>query len=310
MGLRSAQLARLVGGQVGIRLVARQPHYRDHLLPIWNLIPDDLRIPRERATRYDLLLIAGASDRRHFNPYVYVEHGVGFAWQGIDNASYSGSSGHADCKLFICPNETVGDRWRERYPDTPVAVVGCPRLDEYHTGYTPPPRTVAITFHWDCRLCPETRSAWPHYQPGIRKMVQAYRDQGWTVLGHSHPREQRMFKAMWRGIGVEWTDNPLRDAAVLIADATSLMAEMHSCGRPVLALNAPWYRRDVHHGMRFWEWPLRTVDGPTEASQVSLDSLTVPADWHPYAYADGKAASRAAAAILEVLHERQQPASR
>src|SRR5690606_9477547 len=99
----------------------------------------------------------------------------------------------------------------------------------------------------------------------------------------------------------EWTEDPLRDASVLIADATSLMAEMHALGRPVLALNAPWYRRDVHHGMRFWEWPLRAVDGPQEASQIELASLTVPTNWHPYAYADGLAGRRAAEAVLSLL---------
>jgi hypothetical protein len=285
-----------------IRLVARKPHYRDHLLPIWNQLPEEAKL-RGEPTRFDLLLVAGASDRRHGNPYVLVEHGVGFSWQGIDNPSYSGGSSHNDCELFICPNDTVGDRWRSRYPDARIAVVGCPRLDAYH-DHVPPERTVAITFHWDCRLCPETRSAWPHYQPGIRKMVQAYREQGWAVLGHAHPRYRNVLRPVWERLGVKWTDDPLRDASVLIADATSLMAEMHALGRPVLALNAPWYRRDVHHGMRFWEWPLRAVDGPQEASQVSLDSLTVPADWKPYAYNDGKASTRAAEAVLSLLADR------
>jgi hypothetical protein len=286
-----------VGGQV--RLFARKPHYRDHLRPIWDLLPDEYKLTGEWG-RFDWLLIAGGPDIRHGHPYVYVEHGAGQSYRGYTGPGYSGGSGHDECKLFVCPNDEVAGRWQVRYPDIPAVVVGCPRLDRYHTGYEPPERTVAITFHFDLRIVPETRSAFPHYRDGLANMIESYREQGWTVLGHAHPRYRRVLGPVWRSLNVEWTDHPLRDVAVLIADNTSLQAEFLSCGRPVVALNAPWYRRDVWHGGRFWDWSVQHVESSQEAANLRLGELKRPTS-HPYAFADGKAAERAATAIQHVL---------
>lgn len=280
-----------------LAILARKPHYLDHLQPIWDLVPDELKWTGAWEQHGEpTLLVAGASDVRHGRPYVYVEHGSGQSYVGADSASYSGGSHHDACVLFVAPNEQVADRWALRYPGTPVAIVGCPKLDKYHTGYTPPERTVAITFHWDCQLVPETRSAWPHYREDIYRAVLAWRHQGWNVLGHSHPRYAHVLKPAWERLRVEWTDDPLRDASVLVADNTSMIAEFLSCGRPVVALNAPWYRRDVHHGHRFWDLDVTYAETALEASRIVLGELPAPTS-HPYAFADGRASERAAQAI-------------
>lgn len=285
-------------GRKGVRLFARKSHYRDHLLPIWEKLPDELKLEDEIQAG-DLLLIAGGPDVRHTFPYIYVEHGAGQSYAGLDSSGYSGGSGHTACRLFICPNDSVADRWTRRYPNTPVAVVGCPRLDRYHR-YVPPAKTVAITFHWDCTLVPETRSAFNHYRKGLKQMVEQFRIQGWTVLGHAHPRFRRVLEPVWVKLGVPWTSDPLQDASVLIADNTSLMAEMIALGRPVVALNAPWYRKAVWHGERFWDWDVTYADSAEEASALQLDRLHRP-QWQSYSQVDGQASSRAAEAILSIL---------
>lgn len=295
---RTTQLARIVGRQGTIRLFARKPHYKDHLRPIWEALPDEYKNTGE-LERGDLLLIAGGPDVRHGFPYVYVEHGVGQSYKGLDSSGYSGGSGHDNCRLFICPNEGVASRWVERYPTTPAVVVGCPRLDFYHT-VTPPAKTVAITFHWDCTLVPETRSAFPHYRKGLKQMVEQFRVQGWTVLGHSHPRYERVLKPVWIKLGVQFTDDPLAEAGVLVADNTSLMAEFIALGRPVIALNCPHYRKAIWHGERFWDWDVTYANTAEEAAAIQLDRLRKP-EWQSYAYTDGRAAERASRAIISLL---------
>lgn len=288
-----------------VRLFARKTHYKDHLKPIWDLIPDSYKVNDEWRLG-DTLLVAGGPDTRNGYKHIYVEHGAGQSYKGLDSYGYSGGPWHDACRLFICPNQAVADRWQERYASIPVAVVGCPRLDPYHTGYVPPARTVAITFHWDCKLVPETRSAFPFYRAGLKRMVQAYRAQGWTVLGHAHPTYRTTLRPVWERLGVEWTDDPLRDASVLVADNTSLMAEFLSCGRPVLALNCPHYRKAVWHGERFWDWDVTYADTPEEAQRIQLDTLRRP-EWQSYAFTDGHAAERAADAIVRLLDASPSP---
>jgi hypothetical protein len=293
-----------MGTKEGISLFARKPHYRDHVLPIWRALPDDVK-NEPPIHQFDRLLIAGGPDIRHGHPYVYVEHGAGQWYEGVTAPGYAGGDGHQGCELFICPSQIVADRWTAKYPQIPTAVVGCPKLDPWHAGRRPEPheKTVAITFHWDCKLVPETRSAFPYYEPELHWMVDAYEEQGWTVIGHAHPRTKQILEKRWHRLGVEFVEkgsDVLDRASVLVADHTSLMAEFMSLGRPVVALNAPWYRREVTHGQRFWDWDVTYADDALEASRIDLNLLRPP-EWHPYAYNDGQATQRAAQAIVDLI---------
>lgn len=305
-----------------IDIVAEHPHYLDHLLPIWDCLPDRCKgvaYTGQAPLTDNILMVAGYSDmKRHpGRRFIYVEHGAGQSYIGMDPAvqpHYSGGPQHRNVIGYICPNNEVASRWNARYPDKPTAVVGCPRLDPWHIGNRGQhePRTVAFTFHWDAQFTgvPETASAFPYYLPDLVGVITSLRREGWTVLGHGHPR-YRALHEYWvspdmKDLGVvhvESSDGILDRAAVLVADNTSLQAEFLSLGRPVVWLNHPGYRRDVWQGGRFWQWPTLgglQVDSGSELRSLDLANLP-PVTGHPYAYADGHASQRAADAILKFL---------
>ena len=310
-----------------IDLAASEPHYRTHLLPIFEALPDDvrgkdwgdaMRIPPDRT-----LLLGGYADvKRHaLNRYVYVEHGAGQSYVGMDYGVlpfYSGGHGHNNAIGFICPNDEVASRWVKIYPDTPVAVVGCPRLDPWHSGLRGKQvedRTVAITFHWDAIFTGvhATASAFGHYYDCLADVIFNWRNQGWTVLGHWHPRYPAVAQ-FWEQLsgqfGVEVVadaDEVLDRASVLVADNTSMQADFLSLGRPVVWLNHPTYRLDDVHGGRFWVWPTlggQSVSSPEDLRRIDLASLP-EVTGHPYAYADGRASQRASSAIRSWISANQ-----
>lgn len=255
------------------------------------------------------------------SPVVYVEHGAGQTYEGdprgVAFPSYSGGTGLERAVLFVCPSETVAARWRARYPATPTVAVGAPKLDRWlreppgHGLARPSFPTVAFTFHWECALVPETRSAWRYYDEALPGLASGTE---WGFLGHGHPRIYGVLHRRWQKLGVSHTPDAgdvFTEADLLVADNTSLLYEFAALDRPVVVLNAPWYRRDVSHGLRFWDYPpglqcdrpadlaatvRRALEDPPEARAIRERAVA-----HAYAHLDGRAAERAAAAIMEVL---------
>lgn len=317
-------------------------HYADHTDPVWLALPEDARgaswapsrsirgaecwNPAAAAQRgAQALLVASWPDAvsaaGRGRALVYLEHGAGQSYDGdpamAGAAGWSGARarGLEGVRLFLCPNETVAQRWRDLH-QVPAVAIGCPKLDPWHAGARPRPErpAVAITFHWDCPLGPETRSAWSWWDRALPELVQWCRRRGVDVLGHGHPRLWSRIARRWASLGVEPVPE-LADvfdrATVLVADNTSAMYEFASLDRPVVALNVPWYRRDVEHGLRFWSHvPGEQVNHRgllVPAVEAALDDpgatsgLRAAATGAAYAACDGQAAARAAAAIMETM---------
>jgi hypothetical protein len=254
------------------------------------------------------LAVANATGR----PQVFSEHGAGQSFSNRHPSYSGGERGREHVKLFLCPNETVARRNREFYPGIPNAVVGCPKLDQWHLAPEKPrdsPPVIALSFHWDCRVAPEARTTLPHYQDCLKGLAWQFR-----LLGHGHPRIQPQLKPIYAAAGIEFVpdfEEVLQRADLYVCDQMSTLYEFASLGRPVVVLNAPWYRRSVQHGLRFWEAATvgvqcdQPADLPAAIEQALEDS---PAQQEArraavelaYAYCDGHAAERAAAAILEV----------
>jgi glycosyltransferase involved in cell wall biosynthesis len=104
-------------------------------------------------------------------------------------------------------------------------------------------------------------------------------------------------------------------ADLYIMDHMSTLYEFASTGRPVVVLNTPWYRRDVEHGLRFWEYADVGVncEHPNDLEKCINLALQDPLEQKMkreracnavYAYRDGMCTERAAKAIIEFLENK------
>lgn len=348
-----------------VNAYAAQRHYVDHIFPVWEALPADVRgdfevrgdaharllelggTPAVRRDPRVPVLVASKIDEDAVRPapVVLIEHGAGQSYSD-HNPGYPGGTDRARVVLFICPNTTVADRWLDMYPSTPVAVVGCPKLDRWlPPAYICPPciadefapgphscwdlevaadcecrvcwpvdePVVAVTWHWNCPVKPETHSGFELYAPGLRGLIAASH-QGtvaYRFLGHAHPRNEEA-KQWWPKVGVEYAptfDEVLNRADVLVVDNSSVAFEFAATDRPVVLMNLPEYRRDVEHGLRFWSHAGigEQIDHPGELHAAIMRAIRSDPQASArrrligdvYTFRDGTSSARAAAAILE-----------
>lgn len=333
-----------------IEFVASERQYAEHLLPIWEALPVGVRgrwvvsrtvrawlvargldasiLPIGRPLRTGgLTVVASWRDLHNVapRPAVMVQHGAGQTYDGdplsARHPSYSGGAQRDNVVLNLATGPLDAERLAAAQPTVTVVEVGCPKLDrfhtdgalfDFHTARRDRPRTVAVSWHAEVTLCPESRSAWPHY--GISALEMLRDDQTFRLLGHAHPRRWPHMARTYRDLGiepVEHFDDVLAGADLYVVDNSSTAYEFASLGRPVVLLNAPWYRRDVRHGLRFWDLvPGRQVDDPSSLLESIHAEFASPDDFdgerrravdRVYAGCDGYAAYRAASAILEHL---------
>ena len=322
---------------------ASLPNYWRHMAPIWEALPTEARgkvycpgragqawgVPIDAAMAGGPVMVASYADAVVMDPrpLIFVEHGAGQTYGGDPYAaghpSYPGGTGLERVVLFVCPGEAVAERWRARY-DVPAVAVGCPALDRFHQQqFMNHESRIALAFHWDLSLCPETRSAWPHYDAALADLVDHARKVGWTLLGHGHPRLWGAIERRWRELGVARVpdvDDVFARADVLVVDNSSVLYEWASCDRPAVVLDAPWYRREVDHGLRFWEHadvgvrigqPIELIAAIEQAladDDPHIRANRAAASRAVYSFTDGRAAERAVAAILSRLED-QLPTS-
>lgn len=274
-----------------VNALATQPHYVAHLAPLWlaldpaergtfhamgpacaaeaaryGIPPAELQrrrtMPAPHRIHEPVWLVASWWDLDRLGPRrraVFVEHGAGQQYLGNGHPeNYPGGPRRERVALFLCPSPRVADANRATYPRTPAEVVGCAHVERLAARRTWAEvcgieRRPVLTFHFDTahQVAPEARSALGHYLPALPTLARQVRP-----LGHGHPRAWAELAELYAEHGIEpceHQDDALARASVLIADNTSAMFEAAALDVPVVVLNAPWYRRDVHHGLRFWD---------------------------------------------------------
>ncbi len=320
-----------------IDMLAGEPHFIDHLLPVWNALGPlqgrfyiGGRHCKKSTVRYAEtvvgnchtlkyadalgdgipLIVASKGDllfARSRKAIIYMEHGAGQSYVGVTAANYVGSSWRPGCVGVLTPGPRSLAMHEAANPLGPPAVgIGCPKLDGWLGAQPTEPGLVVVAFHWDTPGVPEMRSAMPWYISSLEALAERF-----NLAVHCHPRAREKFVPIFEAMGlryIETADEVFRKASVLCQDNSSLMYEFAALGRPVIALNAPWYRRDVEHGMRFWSHvPGRQVDDPTELAEAIAEAAPMAQDerdrvlGHVYTAIDGKAAQRAVQAAVAFL---------
>lgn len=326
-----------------LSIFARQPHYVDHLAPVWNALPHERRgifyvgasafeyaLPKVGPKKMQLseglsfpknsIVLAcayGDMSRAAQNgarKVINMEHGTGHTF---GTAAYPNGKGKRDMvDLFLYPNEYTA-RKALQVRSTRYEVIGTPKMDEWipqPTHRKPADPVIAIAFHWGERNAtpPESGTAWEHYEGCLADLARYYR-----VIGHGHPLAAEKYEKEFRSRGIEWVDNfadVMRRADIYVNDLSSTLYEFLVTGKPVIVLNAPWFRRTVHHGIRFWDYSEVgvNVEGPEHLSRaidatiqgyemVRLrERFQAMHDLYPYL---GKSAMVAARVIVDYLKE-------
>lgn len=257
-----------------LNFIASERHYYDHLRPIHKSLGGTFYVSKDIADYCEGVVYEKVAELKEVEGYAVVssfrdlentrhrglkqilcEHGAGQTYKDADCGSYANSlTGKDNVVLYLAVNEHSANAWRE-ISDIPCEVIGCPKLDALigissYTRKSPP--VIAIGFHWDCHVAPESRSSFYWYKDILPELAKRYH-----TIGHGHPRIIDEIEPFYKdaGIPVERDFSRVCEVADLyITDNSSTLFEFAALGRPVVVLNCPHYRKDVHHGLRFWDY--------------------------------------------------------
>lgn len=320
-----------------VDFLSSQIQYSHHLLPVWFALPPEERgtfwavdkaaskVQAEVGDHFKrtyptlkgpLTVVASYHDfrsaRKAGREVVLLNHGAGQRYTDgplKNHPAYVGGSGRKDIALFLEPGPYAGQITRETGGS--VVEVGVPKLDTIHrfpAEITEP--VVAVSWHWHCVSgVPETDWAYPEYKDAVVELSKQVK-----VIGHAHPRAWQRMERWYREVGIEPVESfseVLQRASVFVADNTSALYEFASTTRPVVVLNSKYYRRNVSHGLRFWglipgiqvdysEDLLYRVKEALEGRPSVIADVFQDTIKEVYHSTDGKAAERAAQAILEL----------
>lgn len=195
-----------------------------------------------------------AVDELHEKGIVFCEHGTGLSYNN-KHGSYAGSLQHRqNVILRLSPNHIHANIEKETL-ECPVEIIGVPKLDKFATRYwnfNKEKPTVAISFHFDCFVNPETRSSFNYFKSILPELNKQF-----NLLGHAHPRMMPHIKDFYIKNKIRVVDDfedVLNMADIYCCDNSSTIFEWCITEKPIVLLNPPYYRKNVEHkgNPRFW----------------------------------------------------------
>ncbi len=246
---------------------------------------------------------------------VFGEHGIG-AYYNIVHPSYAGSTVHRKhIVLRLSPNIQHATKERETLT-CPVEIIGVPKMDKWADrtfSIDKENPTVALSFHFDVKVCPETRSA---FRPYVR-MFPYLRAEFQKIIGHGHPRliEHAAGHYIKNNIPIERDiEVVMEHADVYVCENSSTIFEFAFLRKPVVLINREEFRRSVTHSgnPRFWKYADigPQVNNPEDLSAGIWEAVNNFENYLPrieemrqdvFTFTDGSAAQRAANAIVAIL---------
>lgn len=296
-----------------ITFFAREEHHKTHALPIAKAFGKDVVSKLSDIDTQNVVVFSygDLKDVSQLNKsIIFCEHGTGFYYNN-SHPSYAGSTQKREnVALRLSPNKLHADKELETL-ECPVEIIGIPKLDKFanrnwRINYEKP--TIAISFHFDCFVNPETRSTFKYYEKIIPELNKRY-----NLIGHAHPRLMRDIESFYIKNKIRIVkdfEDVMEIADLYIIDNSSTIFEWTIMGKPIVLLNAPFYRRDVEHigNPRFWKFadispkcdsPEELIPAIEEATKNYQKYLPRIREAREYVltFIDGKCTERAVEAI-------------
>lgn len=306
-----------------IDCLAKEPHHIKHVRAVWDKLPKEMqgqfydKVQDFTESQNSVVLVSAYGDLKVANRLgrkaIFMEHGVGL-YYNTTHASYAGSTTDRECVILrLSPNERHAAMERTTLK-CPVEIVGVPKMDAWAGKARKMQRrrnlAIAISFHFDATICPETRSSWRYYMNGVEALKTQYK-----IMGHGHPRIFKRLARVYTAIGIKPVpdfEDVMRKADIYICDNSSTIYEFAFLNKPVILLNNPLYRRGVEHEgcPRFWKHSDigYNVDSPKDLAHAIEWTY---ANWENnlprqqeivkemFTYTDGHCAERAVEAIIK-----------
>lgn len=255
-----------------INAYASERHYYEKLLPIWSLLPEQLKGSFTVHPRLDgvdgevgppnqdgILMVASHKDSLHsIGKFIYVEHGSGQSYGGTKD--WYSNAHRPNMLAALVPGPYCAQKTQKANPGVPVIQMGAPHLAGIKRQN---PQKLAFAWHWRCAITIESDTAFDEYREAMFEAATR-----WTTIGTGHPRIIGEISAVYQQRGIEVAYNSfdvLKQCGLLVADNTSLIYEAAALDIPVILVNRYDWRRDRDYGLRFWDiTPGPSVDHPSE----------------------------------------------